>query len=235
MSKNVLLQFRPLDAYFFGSELTHGDGGANYFAKSNRMPQQTTLCGTIRHILLQLGYPIGPQGFSPDVDQPFGALHSLSPVFLTNQNKDESAKHFLRSPIDRYTAKGTPFQLKRSADTAFISERRAGWYTGSLWDIPDHKRGAADEWIAADGSETAQSDNIFMPLIRPGITKNRSGSSSNTKSFYKRSSYELSAGWSFGVMARLDDSVDITKINGVTIPVGAEGVVCARGRHVLLQ
>lgn len=48
-TKTAIVSFLPLAPYFFGSEVTHGNGAeANYFAKGNPLPQQTTFLGALR-------------------------------------------------------------------------------------------------------------------------------------------------------------------------------------------
>ncbi|MCC8142630.1 MAG: hypothetical protein LIO97_00980 [Tannerellaceae bacterium] len=52
--KKYLILLKPLDWFFFGGEQTHGEEDTtNYFAKSNILPQQTSLLGMLRYQLLK--------------------------------------------------------------------------------------------------------------------------------------------------------------------------------------
>ena len=106
-----LVTLKPLTPFFFGGENTFGDGKINYFARSNYLPQQTTILGMIRHQLLiqnnLIGTDpetenweslIGAQSFQRNNDgfvSKFGAIQNISPVFLTN-GKD----HFTTQSLD---------------------------------------------------------------------------------------------------------------------------------------
>ena len=94
MSQFYRIQLTPLDTLFFGGENTFGqDSGANYFAQSNRFPQQTTLLGVLRHQILMQNdaFPltndnkekatqlIGAHSFDVNAHNQFGSIKSLSP------------------------------------------------------------------------------------------------------------------------------------------------------------
>ena len=100
---DYLVKLTPLTPFFFGGENTFGEGEeTNYLAKSNYFPQQTTLLGLIRYELLRqnelLGTDpisknweaiIGKQSFQYENTQftnEYGAIDSLSPVFLMNKD-----------------------------------------------------------------------------------------------------------------------------------------------------
>lgn len=97
-----LIKLTPLTPYFFGGENTFGDGKINYFARSNYLPQQTTLLGMLRHQLLIQNDLIGTDPITNDWKSligtdsfqkkdeafvtDFGAILEISPVFLAKDN-----------------------------------------------------------------------------------------------------------------------------------------------------
>ncbi|KEO75914.1 type III-B CRISPR module-associated Cmr3 family protein [Anditalea andensis] len=107
------IELEPLGDFFFGGENTFGEGdGKNYFAKSNRFPQQSALLGMLRFELLKkkkllpisqanmekVKNFIGEKSFDFDRNSnkfEFGIIESISPVFLTNYNED-----FIPAPFD---------------------------------------------------------------------------------------------------------------------------------------
>lgn len=110
-----LIEFKPLDRYFFGGEITFGEGqdSANYFAKSNFMPQSSTIIGTLRYEILRqkqlLNYEsadsvkdyIGENSFSIDralKEKPvtFGILSNISPLFIA----DKHTGYYTAMPLD---------------------------------------------------------------------------------------------------------------------------------------
>lgn len=109
-----LIKLKPLAPFFFGSEMTFGDGeNQNYYAKSNAFPQQTTILGMLRKELLiqaklfkekwsdyspsdkdKMKQLIG-ESFSLDGENKFGKVKRISPVFLSSENGN-----FLTTPKD---------------------------------------------------------------------------------------------------------------------------------------
>ena len=91
---------RPLENYFFGGEnYFNEEDRVFYFQKSREFPQQTSLLGLVRHQLLlqnnllvsgkitdvkEAEELIGPKSFDANIDQTFGKIASLSPVFIVD-------------------------------------------------------------------------------------------------------------------------------------------------------
>jgi len=102
------IDLTPDESYFFGGENTFGENNSdNYFVRSVRFPQQTTLLGTLRFLLLKHEdlmdkngkVPvqkkalekeiIGTTGFSPENDTTgYGKIKRLSPVFINGADGD---------------------------------------------------------------------------------------------------------------------------------------------------
>lgn len=225
---NALLTFTPMEPYFFGSELTHGDGGANYFAVSNRLPQQSTLCGVLRH-LLYLAWGDAGRGlhsFHPEdvALNDHGYLQSLSPLFLCRRT-GETMHYYLRQALDRHTG-GVPFVPTPTTHTEVLSPYQTGWQPAFTWEGLDAKKSLADAWVRSDGQETVRAEDIFLERTRPGITKKADDTRrKREKGFYKQLAYQLKDRWSFGVIVQFDDQVVVTDLDDVSIPMGGEKTV----------
>lgn len=105
-----LFKLTPIERFFFGGSVTFGEGEKrNYFVRSLYFPQQTTLLGTLRYMLLkkqnlmdengkvidnkktEAEGAIGPSGFNHSLKTgaDFGKIKKLSPVFLSGPNGEE--------------------------------------------------------------------------------------------------------------------------------------------------
>jgi hypothetical protein len=117
-----LMKFTPFGAYYFGNEkrfsYERGAQNATYFIKGENVPLQTTLFGALRFLMLPekdyeyaKNHPeligIGPFDIESEHVQKFGAIHSISPVFICNDNE-----WYVPTPFDHNAAIGdkyTPF------------------------------------------------------------------------------------------------------------------------------
>ena len=109
MSK-YLIKLKPMDAFYFGDEISFEKNGANkeknYLVRSRKFPQQTSILGMLRKEVLintehyketwkdyiehyktnhyEIDRLIGKSGFQFDANdvQDFGEIQSISPVFL---------------------------------------------------------------------------------------------------------------------------------------------------------
>ena len=101
MSKLYKIQLRPCDAFFFGNERSFGEGdNANYLVHSRQFPQQTSLVGLMRYVILkQKGYDlsgssrkldaraetlIGKKSFKIKGENDFKILEKLSPIWISD-------------------------------------------------------------------------------------------------------------------------------------------------------
>ena len=86
----------PVDSFFFGGEKHDNNEKANYFVEFNCYPQQTTILGFLRYLLLiendligtdeikTKGEPIiGKESFDyTNTNQSFGRIKSISPLYF---------------------------------------------------------------------------------------------------------------------------------------------------------
>ncbi len=183
LQNKYFITLRPLTPFFFGGENTFGEGEeANFFVRSNYLPQQTTLLGFLRYELLQqnklLGTDpaatkwaelIGPASFGRKNDEftgNFGAIKKLSPVFLSN-----SKQHFICQSFDWGTAESInsegaieerlyPLEFSVSAEGNCITaekENKIPVLKAGNTDFTQ-KNGIKSLWVNTDGKVKKQWD-----------------------------------------------------------------------------
>lgn len=126
MSKNYLVKLTPTGKFFFGGDMRFGVNGnegkfSSYIIETSKMPQQTSLLGMMRFLLLSkdetlfdvkkncikenaskesLEALIGASGFSvnenKDANNKFGKIKSLGPCCVY-----EDGKRYYPAPIDK--------------------------------------------------------------------------------------------------------------------------------------
>lgn len=104
---NYKISLRPIDDYYFGGERTFGGWNdkeqRNYFAYSNKYPQQTSIMGLVRYLLLEAkgllpldlnnrkeaDSLIGENSFDPGTiaqSQDFGSIKKISPLYIGKED-----------------------------------------------------------------------------------------------------------------------------------------------------
>lgn len=246
MSKNYLVRLTPTGKFFFGGDMRFGIDGkdgefSSYIIESSMMPQQTSLLGMMRFLLLsnnddlfdvknnciKKGVPvenlIGKSSFSVNGgnENAFGKICSLGPCCIY---KDE--KRYFRTPMDK------SFSLVNwdNAVTATINGKKVHLpelkvinkdkneeeeYTGKCNLIPTFMDYSSDEVIDEDKVK------LFTQDSRIGIDKDYEGKS-QTNAFYKQISYRLEKDYCFAFDVEVDESVDLTEYNGQLVNLGAD-------------
>ena len=212
-----LLRLCPVESFFFGGEITFGDGiNENYLVKSNPFPQQTTLLGAIRkELLIQRDYLtmkkdgyildisrktdierlIGHESFDIAKDrQDFGVIRKLSPVFLCKSGLSGDKEFFISAPGDS----GLEFDyikgrsnLDKERDYIPVMK---GYYPKEL---------LMEGFLNVSSGETIIFDSVFIPVERVGITKGKGGVTGE-KSFYKQTAYRLKEGFEFASIVEME-------------------------------
>lgn len=227
MSKTALVTFTPLEPYFFGGETTHGNGRErNYYSKSNLYPQQTTICGTLRHLLCKNGLEFGSHSFTPNDEKliEYGELMSVSSLFL----KNSSGQYFLRQAIDRNT-RNSALPLETTGTNAEVLldngalDFPSNWQPASRWTGFAPKEKLADEWVSSDGKMSVKPEDIFKVFSRPGIPKQEiRNPKPDGPGLFKQDLVRLENGWAFCVLAEFSDAVVLEEINGQNFQLGGE-------------
>ncbi len=202
MMTEYLIELTPCDMFFFGTEnryrLKEGSSDtprfvADYFQRSMRFPQQTTILGALRYLVLQENGQIpitdqdkatnliGPTGFrvNEGTVQDYGAIQSLGPVFL---RKD--GIYYMPAPLhlfnnDNGYKYGEP-ELKEGLMT-----NQPGQFI--YFKDYDEKRGLNDVLVnIQDMTETLDYDSIFIEVEKVGIMIKQ-----REDAYYKQFSYKF--------------------------------------------
>lgn len=217
MIESFLMTLQPLEPYFFGNEKTFSfaqktPADSRYFIKSDRMPSQTTLLGTLRYAMMPVknasfrynkqdlvrnGYIIGEESFQMDKEkQSFGAIERLSPVFLMYNGKS-----YIRTPFDHavkdksgnHNTAYTPFREYTPVST----DQEKAWITREY----SAKDGLTDSFMELKSGEIIPCKDIFGNCTRVGVNKNQ-----DAKAFFKKQYSMLSPGWMFAAYVHVDIS-----------------------------
>ncbi len=207
-----LITFKPVASYFFGGEQTFGEGEeANYFAKSNPFPQQTTILGTLRKEVLirdgvykenfneytdidveKINGLIGEQSFRVGEPVDFKVIKSLSPIFLVQNNKS----FYISAPKDRNLI------YSPEPGRAFVNNKKD---TIPFFSNYNSKNGCDSGFVSNKGEDKSFKD-IFTEHIKIGITKERDGD--DKESFFKQSYYNLQSDFAFGLIIEIEFELD---------------------------
>jgi CRISPR-associated protein Cmr3 len=203
-----LITLTPVDKFFFGGETTFkrsledkkdreleafDEAYSSYVIASNLFPQQTSLLGMLRFLLLSsddtlfknnriiagkepdVSNLIGKQSFHLEKnnltvgEQRFGKIQKLYPCFLQRKTNDSGWKNLVCAPLD--------YGLNVSCQDGIL-------------EIPDfkHKDGLRDGYIT-DGQFFSE-DDLFKKDIRVGIDRDFNGKT-KSEAYYKQISYRF--------------------------------------------
>lgn len=175
----------PLEPYFFGAERKLEDGIGNarssYFIHSELMPQQATLLGMLRFFLLkqsgcvQDDYRIDEELIGKDSfvissnyqnldtvhTQDFGAIKSISPLFLVNQD----GEYYIITPKNHQKGKPvyTPYEMVRMGADGRRDSYLLKDYNG--------KTGITDSFVRLSDGSIFETDELFGRTEKVGIYK----------------------------------------------------------------
>lgn len=216
-----LVNIKPLETYMFGTdqkfkypneELT---GKESYFVKSSEVPEQTTILGLLRFLILKqkgLLYPnfryneeeketinscIGLNSFCFDKThkQDFGYIKKISPVFLM----DEAGNYYVKNPFHNKKGIGyAPIELtEKTIETSSGKIRlpKLGEY--------DAKKGYASGYYNLKNGSIH--NDIFSSIIIPGNRKSDKGTEND--SFFKKETIKMKSGYSFAIYVDLTEDI----------------------------
>lgn len=228
----------PAGYYFFGGERTfltvekdkYGQEITNYFATSNLLPQQTTLLGMLRHLLLILYGKldgtqeekkdlIGSVNFGIEKDSPYGLIDSFSPVILFNPETKRRITPFgfdeqlYADPISELPPKQVKIQYKQEPFPAYLNGLKD---SSPALEGFNYKQPISLLW-EDENKEIYSEKDLFKKLTKVGVDKKKSDDS-----FYKQTFVGLKKGFSFGVWVEFNENLDEGKIGKVLMPFGAD-------------
>lgn len=242
MSKKYLVRLTPTGKFFFGGDMRFGINGedgefSSYIIESSKMPQQTSLLGMMRFLLLSNNDDlfdvknncirrgvsveglIGKSGFTVNKgeENEYGKILSLGPCYVC-----KDGKRYFRTPMDKAfssinwdnavtaTINGKEVQLP---ELKVIVDGKEEYYSG--------KYNLDSSFMEYSSSEEIEEDKLFIKDSRIGIDKVYEGKS-QTDAFYKQISYRLEKDYCFAFEVEVDESVDLTKYNGQMVNLGAD-------------
>lgn len=246
MSK-YLVTLTPTGKYFFGGDMRFSINGekeefSSYIIESIKMPQQTSLLGMMRFLLLSnsnlfdiagnvikgededVKNLIGAGSFAVTTDgksNTFGKIKSLGPCFV--YNKDTKARYF-RAAADSHFATID----WENATTAIINGKKV---TMPLLTLKD-KNGNENPYTSKEYTENyfstpfsqncelVKEDELFIKDRRIGIDKDYEGKS-KTNALYKQISYRLKDGFCFAFETEVDDGVKLEEYKEL-VSLGAD-------------
>lgn len=226
-----LIKLRPLEPYAFGVENgfsyegAENTGKGSYYACSKKIPEQTTVFGMLRYVILQneglvredfryspeerqqMKQYIGAESFQFSASQQdFGYLKKISPVFLM----DREGNYYVRNPYHNTERKQGYQPLKMSEEKITTS---AGLISFPKRDEYQVKEGHGDGFYnLMDGRIRSFADEapIFRKVIHTGNRKNGRGKEDSDEScLFKQEMIQMDEQFSFAFFAELDDSAKL--------------------------
>jgi|GEM_PF-1980755 len=223
-SFTYLIEFQPTGYFFFGSEQSfntkerdkYNEELMNYYAKSNYYPQQTTILGALRYLILVLNNKlnasdkesyIGEKNFNGEHSDSYGKLTKISPLVIV----DDNTGVLTVAPFSK-TGNDTEISVDFSTEPHYLSGTKIKTPVLSNF---DHKKFYVDvRW--EDQFGVIQSGIYEKPLTKVGleIGKEEDG-------FYRQTLYKLKPAYKFGVWVTFSEALpDYT--SPVLLPFGGD-------------
>lgn len=243
MSKKYLVKLTPTGKFFFGGDMRFGIDGkdeefSSYIIESSKMPQQTSLLGMMRFLLLSNNPDlfdikdncikkdvdvdgwIGKSGFSVKSDKStneYGKILSLGPCCVY-----ENEKYYFRASMDKGFSsvsweKPVPAVINGKSvelpELKVMNEDKEEPFTGKHYLSP--------YFMAVPSNDKMKEEDLFIKDIRIGIDKDYEGKSQKS-AFYKQISYRLEEGFCFAFEVEMDENINLDEYNGQLVNLGAD-------------
>ena len=250
-----LIKLFPTGKFFFGGEMTFQVGDderdsfnsqyASYIIKSEKFPQQTSLLGMLRFLLLRksdyfdcqhnkikseckddVGKLIGKTSFMKGKTGGYGKINRIGPCFLMKNGKpicllpkDFGSKEkggIKRIVLNNKTSKYNDREIVITEILRYPTESEAS-------------EGKQEEnWTAKDGLKTLYWDGenyyeeeiLFIKDQRIGINRDIDTGKTQDNALFKQISYRLAEGCCFAFYADID--MDVKEYNGEIVSLGAD-------------
>lgn len=202
-------------------------GKESYYVDSCFLPEQTTVWGAMRYLLLEqagllrtdFSYNekneeaiidlIGKDSFKFTAKgQSFGKLESISPVFITKKDGEE-LQYLVPNP---FANKG-----KESLSTIKMSDNLYYTEMGKM-KLPvkgeyDVKRGISKGFLNVDTGKVELQEDIFTETLSTNIKKNESGKlvkrDTKTGNLFRKKGFVLNAGYAISFFITVNDSISL--------------------------
>lgn len=244
---NYLITLTPTGRFFFGGDMTFKVGTndkdkfneqfSSYIIKSAMFPQQTSLLGMLRFLILSNDTTafdksqqkiinekraetlIGEKGFSLSnkTNNDFGYIESISSCFLQmSEDKNQWINLFPTAPL-----------FEKSVD---FSSEIEGEINGKKVLIPainNYDPKCFYEAENTDGVNTFKSSDIFSPDQRIGINRDIDTGKTEENALFKQISYRLgkrkdTKRYRFAFQATVNQECKLQKYNGQLVSLGGD-------------
>ena len=257
MSKKFLITLKPIDKFFFGGDMTfavsspedvnnkkqQNERYSSYIIKSRHLPQQTSLLGMLRFLILsnspffkdgkivnkkEASKLIGPQSFMvlQEGAGTFGQIEEVGACFLINKFDKDNIVFYSFAPFDSE-------YICRESD-------KFGVLNGLEIQLPNltgynAKDGYTVRIKGSDDKYVTFSD-IFVEDRRLGIDRNIISGKTDDSSLFKQISYRFNdfskdgdtgakkkiADWHFAFYVTVKDECNISEYDGSIVSVGGD-------------
>lgn len=193
-----LIRLKPLEPYMFGGDQTFGalgdKEGGTYLVNSRQFPQQTALLGMLKKVMMTQAGFLTRKRRGEWVDKQKQSQAAKLVGFekfdmLSSSIQNLGAIHAISSV---FLLKDDKRYIKKvDIDTYPYKNKKLDGFNGKI-DIYDN-------FVSLDGEGKYASNDIFKPIEQTG---NKKGGEEN--SLFKKTSYLLEDGFSFGFYADVD-------------------------------
>ncbi len=236
MTKTYLITLTPTGKFFFGGDMTFtvssekdefNEQFSSYIISSNMFPQQTSLLGMLRFLLLRNSGEevfanntiqnrkaasdlIGEHSFCVGKHDGYGMIKSISPCFLFSDGK----------PVALHALGG-------EYNTSF-GQQRCGTINGMKISLPVMKKDSSEKEYDAKCSLEDPMTEYFAEDVRVGIIKDRKDN--DDKALFKQVNYRFSKeNTQFAFYAEVDECVALGDYDGQQVNLGADSSVFTIG------
>lgn len=228
MSK-YLITLTPTGKFFFGGDMTFSSPNqksefVSYIIQSNKFPQQTSLLGMLRFLILRNDANafdeakqsitnradaeklIGPRSFTVASSNDFGVVKKLYPCHLQKKNEDGTWRDIYRQPLD----------TQKQVD---VNDTVSVVLNGKEYKLPKMEHDSKTYSEAKYGSGIKESD-IFIEDTRNGIDRDIKTGRTENDALFKQVSYHLAKDYRFSFAAEVD--LDLLPYSGQLVSIGGD-------------
>jgi CRISPR-associated protein Cmr3 len=236
----------PLERFFFGSEKTFGKNNQDsYFVRSRYYPQQTTILGMLRYLLLfqndlmdktgkvsnedAANQLIGKSGFSPVSDTNYGKILSISPIFIDGSDGTYltlSREYAVQPWKDLYSLRTQlsvfPLHFEWVKHETIYSPLLRGITPKSIFPdlLINERNGTIRPLQPMEGLSKTIGSPVFQNEMQVGITK-KEKHEEDEAGFYKQEGLWMNRGFSYMFYLELEKE-DSFVLQDADVPMGSD-------------
>lgn len=222
-TKTYLMTMTPLEPFAFGTERNFKFEGREgyeeeffpYFIRTNSIPEQTTILGMLRHLILKLTFTglksdfnyskdekqemarlIGSKSFNfANLNQTFGLIEELSPLFLV----DKEGGQWVTAPFNGLLNQSSFLPMNVTKKQVTTSHGQLAFPSFDDYDV---KSGYLNELMKLGTGELQDLEQVIQTFVQVGNHKYKS-----KEGFFKREVHQLVPGYAFAAYVTLADDI----------------------------